>query len=62
MTRCKWDGCQLFARNDDRHCYYHEKVLKGLFRDRKRRRIGRRGPVLDGDDRAVLEVLVEGAA
>lgn len=63
MRPCTWtEGCQLFAPGNDLHCYYHAKVAKGLFRDRKRRRMRRRGPVLNVDDRAVLEVLVEGAA
>jgi hypothetical protein len=64
MKPCAWKAspCQLSAFRDGDYCYYHDKVSKGLLRDRKRRRHPRRGNLLDQTDQAVLEVLREGAA
>lgn len=63
MKRCAWtkSPCYLDALSGA-YCYYHDKVARGLFKDRKRRRLRRRGPALDGNEQAVLEVLREGAA
>lgn len=64
MKRCTWEKspCYLDAFRDGDLCYYHDKVARGFFKDRKRRRLKRRGAALDGSDQAVLEVLREGAA
>lgn len=51
---CNEPLCQITALDGDR-CYYHDKVDRGLFDERRRRRTRRMS--LDNDQQEVLDAL-----